>query len=202
MGNRGSFTPVSGVIPPYLYPCGNYHNIPYQPALLSRWCSFSRLVGYGFVPWRVYVQIGAQIGSNISANSATSRLMIAWYKSSLTEINNRTSSPQALQVWIFMHPSNWNFGFTIFGTSLHAQQQSNASKNVCDRFFLGVMELYDKLIFYQWIKVTGYIENGDPWKVVPNVPHSFVQKTWLCLNMFQHHHIQTMHGLARGSNLR
>ena len=64
------------------------------------------------------------------------------------------------------------------------------------------MELYDKLIFYQWIKVTGYIENGDLWKVVPNVPHFFVQKTWLSLNMFQRHHIQTKRDLARDSNLR
>ena len=118
------------------------------------------------------------------------------------ETKNLTSSPQALQVWIFMHPSNWSFGFTIFGTSLHAQQQSNASKNVgVTDFFRVLMELYDTLIFYESIKVTGYIK-GDLWKVVPNVRHFFVQKTWLCLNMFQHHHIQTMHGLARGSNLR
>lgn len=40
-GTRGYFTSIKrGIISPHLYPPGNYHNIPCQPALLSRWFSF------------------------------------------------------------------------------------------------------------------------------------------------------------------
>ena len=38
-------------------PPGNDHIFPNSNYLLSRWLCFSRLVGYGFVPGRVYIYI-------------------------------------------------------------------------------------------------------------------------------------------------
>ena len=70
-GQLGLFHPYKWSYFTLLIPSWELSQYPISAGTFESIIILSRLVGYGFVPWKVYVWIGVVIDANISANSAT-----------------------------------------------------------------------------------------------------------------------------------